>query len=190
MAHNNRQNAAPLLAGALGDELLGPGAERAEAVGGDPRELPPALVCRAPEQKRQLDGGVAVAQARESPPAAIQQLLGRKPEPHRREHPHDRERRVAAAHVHGVVEHGAEPALLREARQRRSWLGHRDETPPSALAKAGTHGLPENLQQRGGLGGGARLAHRYNGGARRVQGPDHLRDALGVGGVHDHQLAA
>ncbi len=142
------------------------------------------------QEDRQLDRGVAVAEAREGAFPGGEQLLDRGPEPHRREDADRRERRVAPAHVHRVVEHRAKPAFAGQARERRTRLGDRYEAAAGPLRQGGVDPLPHDLQQRRGLRGRARLADRDDGERRRFEPAQRLADAVGVGGVERDQVAA
>ena len=152
----DREDAAALLARALGDELLGPDAERAERVVDDEGQLVAAgareLAEREPEPQARVVLGRLEVRAR-----LLGDLRALEDRPHvdagqRGGHePEVRQRRVAPADL-GVVEEGAaEAVLLGEVDQRRAGVGDGDEVAAVALQRV------EVLEQRQRLDRPARL---------------------------------
>ena len=152
----DREDAAALLAGALGDELLGPDAERADRVVDDEGELVAAgareLAEREPEPQARVVLGRLEVRAR-----LLGDLRALEDRPHvdagqrGRHEPEVRQRRVAPADL-GVVEEGAaEAVLLGQVDQRRAGVGDGDEVAAVALQRV------EVLEQRQRLDRPARL---------------------------------
>src|SRR6267143_186057 len=115
-------HAAPVLARALGHELLDPVRESRDAGRRPQDELVAPRLRRRREPRPHCPGAIAVyglCPLEQRPPIHADQGRG--------EHPHDRERRVAAAHVHRVREHAPKAALAGQRLERRAGLGDRDE---------------------------------------------------------------
>ena len=181
----DRQDAAAVLAGGLGDELLGPDAVGAQRVVGDERELVAAGLGQLAERDAEPQAGVALL--------ALAFLLGadRAVEDggdvvarhHGRDEPERAERAVAAADVRVAVERAAEALLVRERLQARAGVGDRDEVRAVDVGA-------ERLVHRHRLDRPARLARHDRDRLAQVELVEVLLDLFGVRRVQHVQREA
>ena len=160
---HDRDHPAPLLSRALGHELLDPVRQPGDRRGRAQHEFVATLPSLGGERRaggrgpRRVHGAGALAQG----PAV---------DPHQGggEHADDGERRVASAHVGGMGEHRAAPALARQRFQRGPRLGDHGEllglrVPREVGVKR------ERLDRRAGLAGDQEQRAREVGGAGDAQ---------------------
>ena len=152
-----------VLAGALRDELLHPGAERAQAGLGDDRELVAAGERRLAQHGAEPQGGVLArrdvgAAGHGDGAHAVEQPLEVDADQRRRHDAEEAERRVAAADVRRVHEDGAEVLVERLLLERGALVGDRHEVVPGVVAVELREALVEVGVEAGRLGGAAGLA--------------------------------
>ncbi len=159
----HRQDAAALLAGALGDELLDPGAERPKLGLGDDGQLVAAgqggLAQHGAEAHGRVLAGRDVRAARDGRGAdAVEQPLEVGADQRRRDHAEEAQRGVAAADVRGVDEHGAEALVERLLLERRALVGDGHEVVAGVVSVQLPEALVEVGVEAGRLRGAAGLA--------------------------------
>jgi hypothetical protein len=136
----DRQDAAAVLAGALGDELLDP---QAEARDGSPttkvslsrpwRASSP--IARPSHRPGLLCGRVEVRAGLLGERRALEHRVHRRADQRRRHEAEQRQRRVAPADVRIVLEARAEAVLGGQLKQRAARVGDRDEVLPSGTSE-------------------------------------------------------
>ena len=126
------QDALALFAGALGEQLLQPGAEGGDRRRGDERQLVALLVGQRAQDRRRArrrDSRARRHSARTPAPSlgAVEQRAEVDADERRRHQAEVRERRVAAADVRRVAEDRAEVRVVRQLLERRAGVGDGDE---------------------------------------------------------------
>ena len=159
----DREDAATLLTGRLGDELLDPGAEARDLLGQDERELVAPGSRRFAQDRTEpgarivcgWDTGVAGAPHRRCP---VEQRVDRYAGERSRNQPEVGERGVSTADLGRALEDTAEAALLGQRGQRRPRIGDRDEVIAGRARAVPLHSLEEVIEMGAGLDRAARLA--------------------------------
>ena len=187
------------LAGALGDELLRPGAERLDLGVGEERDLVAARLGQGAEGEPEAGAGI---QGRIWLPAgAVHRGRRRKervevdPDQTRRHEPHIRERGVAAADVGRVEEHCPKAVVVGDRLEALAGVGDRDHELPGVLVArrpARPEGVLDPVPGVGlegeRLGRRAGLARNDEQGGEWVEIVDDCGDGRGVGRVEDPQI--
>ena len=195
----DRHDAGAALAGALGDELLGPGPERGDLVVGQERELVAARRREGaegePERDARVGVGVGLAARAEHRARRGEQRVEVEADQRRWHQPDVRQRAVAAADVGRVEEHLAELVVVADRLDALARVGdghdHRARLLPGVVLD-GVERLLRALPRRGQEG--VRL-HRRAGlagdddqGRERFEVVEDRRHRGGVGRVEDAQV--
>ena len=149
-----------LLAGALGDELLDPGAQRRQRRREDERELVAAAQRQLAHRGAEPQGGVLLdghvgAAGHGHGAHAVEQPLEVDADERRRDDAEEAQRRVPAADVAGVHEDGAEALVERLLLERSTLVGDGHEVLTGVVAAVLAQALVEVSVEAGRLGGAA-----------------------------------
>ena len=183
------EDALPLLAGRLGDELLDPEAERVQRRRRDEGELVAAVQGHGGEDRAEHRRRVLLRRGKLRHVArmhgAVEQRVHVDARERRRHHAEVRQRGVAAADIRHVDEDLMEPVALRVFDQLRAGIGDGDEALAGAIAFDRLHAVVEVAVEHHRLGGRAGFRGDDEEGALQVERLLEVAHGLGDGGVED-----
>ena len=189
----HRQDARALLAGALGDELLDPGAQRRQRRLEDQRELVAAAQRQFADRSAELQSRILLrghvgAAGHGHGAHPVEQPLEVDAHEGGRDHTEEAERRVPAADVAGIHEDGAEALVERLLLERGALVGDGHEVMTRVLPGELLQALVEIGVEARRLGGAAGLAGDHEQRALEIDGRLDGGHGGRVGGIEHVQI--